>query len=360
MSPSARDLPLQVGLYAASVSLALAMSALLVASTGGSPSRVAGALIDGSVRYPGAWGLTLAVSAPLLVVGLGAVIANKAGLVNIGQEGQVIIGAAAAAAVATRMGGPGGVVLAVALVVGALAGAAWAGIAAALRFGAAVPEVISTLLLVFVAFQVVDFGLTRKALLLDDDPDRVQTLNTGGLLADDVRLPTIEVLGNDLHLGTLVAVVLAVVVSVLLGRTVWGFRLRMLGLNPTTARRAGVSAVLVGGGALLASGAFAGLGGGILLAGGPSYRLTSGFSNSVGWDGLLIALIARNRPGAVVPVALVFGALRTGSGSLAATGVPRNIVDVVQALLVLALLLPPVYLSVRDRRRALAATSARV
>jgi simple sugar transport system permease protein len=96
----------------------------------------------------------------------------------------------------------------------------------------------------------------------------------------------------------------------------------------------------------------------MMLAGGSAnHRYTPGFANNVGWEGLLVALVARNRPIAAIPVALVFGALRTGAGFLAATGVEREIVDVVRALLVLALLLPPTLAALRKRRRAESATT---
>jgi simple sugar transport system permease protein len=103
------------------------------------------------------------------------------------------------------------------------------------------------------------------------------------------------------------------------------------------------------------SGALAGVAGGVLIAGTPDYRITVGFSRNFGWDGLLVALLVRNRPFLVIPMAFIFAGLRTGSDYLAATGVASDIVDVVQALLVLALLIPPAVLFVRDRRRAIAA-----
>jgi simple sugar transport system permease protein len=129
-----------------------------------------------------------------------------------------------------------------------------------------------------------------------------------------------------------------------------------LGHNPRTAQRAGVGAARHGGGALLVSGAFAGLAGGIMLAGGDfgNYTLVPGFPSEIGWTGLLVALVARQRVSAAVLVAFVFACLRTGSGFLASTGVERRITDVVQGLLVLALLIPPAVISVRRRRRALA------
>ena len=148
--------------------------------------------------------------------------------------------------------------------------------------------------------------------------------------------------------------------SIVLSRSVVGFRLRMLGRNPRTARRAGVSERRYGIGAMLVSGGFAGLAGGVMLAGGDfgNYQLVANFGAGIGFAGLLAALVARQRVLVLIFVAFVFGGLRTGSGFLRATGVSGRIADVVQGLLVLALLLPPAILFVRERRRALSATTA--
>ncbi|MEO8692620.1 MAG: ABC transporter permease [Acidimicrobiales bacterium] len=355
-----RDAVIVAAIYLASIVGALILSALLVGVTGGSWRKVFSALIDGSVRNDGAWGQTLSGMAPLLIVATGAIVSTRAGLVNIGQEGQLLVGAVFAAYLGNHMSGPGPLVIGCALVFGAFGGALWAGIAAALRFGRGVPEVLSTLLLVFVAFPLLDYALRYKSLLLDNDPTVKQQLNTGTQLPSDRRLPRIDFFGNEFHFGVIIALVVVLLGALVLARTVWGFRLRMFGLNPRTAQRMGVSAVVMGTAALVVSGALAGLAGGVLLAGTPDYRITVGYSRSFGWNGLLVALLARNRPLLVIPMAFVFAALRTGSNYLGATGVARDIVDVVQALLVLALLIPPAVLFIRDRRRAVAATSARV
>jgi simple sugar transport system permease protein len=347
-------------IYAVSIFGALFLSAFLVAVTGGSWQKVFSALLDGSVRNDGAWGQTLSKMAPLVIVATGAIVSTRAGLVNIGQEGQLLIGAIFAAYLGNHMNGPGPVVIVCALAFGALGGALWAGIAAALRYGRGVPEVLSTLLLVFVAFPVLEYGLRSERFLLDNDPLAKQQLNTGTQLRSDRRLPRFDLFGNEFHFGVVIALVVAVLGALVLARTVWGFRLRMLGMNPQTAQRMGVAAAVTGSIALVVSGALAGLGGGVLLAGSPDYRITLGYSRNFGWNGLLVALLARNRPLLVIPMAFVFAGLRTGSDYLGATGVARDIVDVVQALLVLALLIPPAILFIRDRRRAMAAMRARV
>ena len=356
-----RETLVVIGLYVGCVGAALIASAVLVAVTGGSAREVFSALLDGSVRAPGRWGQTLGVAAPLMLVALGTVINGRAGLINIGQEGQVTIGSAMAAYAGVNLIGPGPLVLVMLLGAGFLAGAFWAGIAGVLLYWRRVPEVLTTLLLVTVAAQLVGFALLRQSLLLAPIEGRSSRNIVSEQLPPDARIPRISIFGNEFPISVIGALVMAVIVAVVLSRTIWGFRLRMLGRNARTARRAGVSEWRYGMVAIMLSGGFAGLAGGIMLAGGDfgNYRLTPFFAVNIGFDGLLVALVARQRPLLVVPLALVFAGLRTGSGFLAATGVSREITQIVQSLLVLALLIPPAILFIRERRRALAATTAR-
>lgn len=343
-------------LYAASVGAALLISAILVAATGGSAGEVFGALLDGSLRSPGAWGLTLTTAAPLLLVASGTIVATRAGLVNIGQEGQLLVGACFAAYVAVRIDGPGWWLISVTLLAGTVGGALWAGVAAGLRAWRGVPEVLTTLLLTFIAFPLLTYGLRQTWLLADRSTDRVNHINSGEQLPADAKLPDLRVFGNAIDSGFLVAVAVAGALAVMMGWTVLGARLDMLGLNPRAAQRFGISAGMLSACALVGSGATAGTAGAVLLTGGAaSDRLVFGFSGNFGWDGLLVALLARNRLGLAVPMAFVFAMLRTGSSFLASTGVDRKMTEVVQALLVLALLVPPAIIFLRDRRRELAA-----
>ena len=233
-------------------------------------------------------------------------------------------------------------------------------IAALLKYWRGVPEVVSTLLLIFIAFQINGYSITRGFVLKDPDPNRPNRNPTSAEVPSDSRLPEVDLLGNTFSISVLIAGVLAVAVGFMLVRTVWGLRLRMLGHNPRTAQRAGVPSTGAGATALIVSGAFAGLAGGVMLtAGFAAFRYTAGFSSNFGWNGLLVALLARGNPIVAVPMAILFAALRTGSGFLAATGVERRIVDVIQAMLLLALLVPAALLFIRHRRRALAAMKDR-
>ena len=348
-------------LYVICLGSALALAALLVVVTGGSWTDVYQAMLDGSIRNPGRWGLTVAVSVPILLVGLGTIVSGRAGLVNIGQEGQLVIGACFGAYIGTRMVGPGPLALVVTLLAAVVGGAIWAGIAGALRYWRNVPEVLTTLLLTAVAANLMGYGLRKRFLLLAPAAGRANRNQVSEPLPADTRIPRITVFGNEFPVSVFLALALALVLSVLLGRSIVGFRLRMLGRNPRTARRAGVPERRYGVGAMLVSGGFAGLAGGVMLAGGDfgNYQLVANFGAGIGFAGLLAALVARQRVLVLIFVAFVFGCLRTGSGFLRATGVSGRIADVVQGLLVLALLLPPAILFVRERRRALSATTAR-
>ena len=193
------------------------------------------------------------------------------------------------------------------LIGGFVGGALWAGIAALLKYWRKVPEVISTLLLVFIASQLTGYLLTRTFLLLDPDPNKPNRVQTSAQVDPSTRIGQIRVFGNEFPWSVPVVLCLAVTVGVVLQRSVWGFRLNVLGRNARTAQRTGVSVVRSGATALMIGGAMAGLAGAVMLAGGTAnYRYTPGFANNVGWEGLLVALVARNRPLVCIPVALVF------------------------------------------------------
>ncbi len=351
-------------LYALSVLAALVLSGILVEATGGSWRPVVSALLDGSLRKPGRWGETIGIAAPMLLVAIGTIVSAKAGLINIGQEGQLFVGAAFATYFGLLIGGPGPLNVVLILIFGAIGGGLWAGVAAVLRFWRNVPEVLSTLLLVTVGAQMVAYGLGQSWLLLAPLADRGNRNQVSTQLAEDNRLPRPEIFGNEIPFAAVIAIGFAILVSFVLARTVWGFRLRMLGRNPRAAQRSGVAQVSYGAAALLISGAFAGLAGAAMLAGGGfafgNYQLVPGFSANIGWTGLLVALVAREKALVAIPVAFVFAGLRTGSSFVGATGVEGRITDVIQGFLVLALLVPPAVMFLRDRRRARARATERV
>lgn len=348
----------QVGLYVIAIAGALGLSSLLVVvATDASPIDVYRAMYEGSLGSMAAIGLTLDQMTPILIVALGGVIAARAAMFNIGLEGQLAVGGMFGAIVALKFGLPPGLALPAMLVASAVGGGLWAGIASLMRFWRGVDVVISTLLLNFIAVQVISYAINQPW-LLQETSSNTQKLPQSDRLPEAAQLPRLGSLpGFSVSSGIFIALALAGITAFALARTRWGFRLKMLGLNPSAAQAAGVSMLAVGGMALVLSGAFAGLAGGVLF-GGSSFRIQPGFSANVGNDGLLVALIARRNALATIPVAFFFGAMRAGGGFLASTGVPRYLVDVVQPLMVLAALLPPAIMFIWDRRQALRAARA--
>jgi ABC-type uncharacterized transport system permease subunit len=351
--PALGDLALFALLIAVAIACALGLAALLLQVTGSPPGAAFSAMLRGSLGSTPSIVTTLNHTAPILIVAIGAAIAGRAALVNIGQEGQFLIGATLGVVVGLELDFARGVVVPMVLLASTLGGAAWSGIAAFLRYMSKVNEVITTLLLNFLAFALVSYLVNRPNLLQEALPEgAVQAASPqSDALPAIARLPVIvSGTGYRLHAGIAIAVALALAVGFLIARTTWGFRLRMFGHNSRTARRAGVSGVLFGSGALILSGAFAGLAGGVLLTG-VAFRVNPGLSNNYGWEGLLVALVAGFQPVVAIIVAFLFGSLRAGGGVLTATGVHSSIVGVVQALIVLAVMLPSLYMRRRRTRR---------
>ena len=220
----AREAGVVAGLYIGSVAVALIMSAALVAVTGGSWREVFAALLDGSLRAPGRWGDTLGVAVPLIFVGVGTVIGGRAGLINIGQEGQLTFGAAVAMYAGLNLFGPGPFALVAMLLIGLAAGAFWAGIAGVLLYWRRVPEVLTTLLLVTVAAQVVGFGLQRPWILLAPIEGRSSRNIVSEQLDPSRRIGRMELFGNEFPISVFFALAFVIVVAVVLGRTDLGIQ----------------------------------------------------------------------------------------------------------------------------------------
>lgn len=338
---------------ALSLCLALTISGLILLVTDSSPIDVFSSIVKGSFGSKASIVMTLNHTAPILLVATGAVIAGRADLLNIGQEGQMIIGAIFAVAVGLYMPGPRWVVLPLILITATTAGALWAGIAATMKFKRGVNEVISTLLLIVVASQVVSYAVNRSWLLREDKPEGygAPLARTNPLESENLMPVLAQGAGFRLNGGILVAVFATIAITLILNRTRWGFYLRMTGLNSDTAKAQGVSTVLLGSSALLISGAFAGLSGGVILTG-TAYRVSDGFSSGYGWTGLLAAFVANLNPKMLIPSTILFGALRAGGGVLTSTGVSTNIVGVIQGLIVLSVVVPSVIFKTIDRNKS--------
>jgi simple sugar transport system permease protein len=327
----------------------VSMAAVLVASLFGMALVVVmGASVPDALAAfaDGAWGSPYAVAASinrtlaLALVGIGFVIAQRANLTNVGGEGQIAVGGIAATAV-SLYGGAAALPMPLSflwpMLAAVLAGGLWGGIAGVLKSKAGTNEVISTLLLSFVAVWMV-YGAVQSESLLRQPMTNTATLPESQEIPDATKLPLLSTQADTpLNVGLPIALLLAAVVAVALDKTVWGLRLRAIGLNAVAARRAGLriapTIVLV----LFLAGAFGGLAGAFMLQGDQG-SLKARFSSGYGFDGLVVGLLARGSIPGVIAAALLFGFLRSGGISMEMqAGVPSALVLVIQGVIILLL-----------------------
>jgi len=316
---------------AATLVAALAVCAVVVAIAGASPIAALRALWEGAFGSSFAIANVLAKTTPLLLTGLAVAIAFRCGFWNIGAEGQFTVGALAAAAVGLAApGAPGAVLMPAAFAAAALAGGAWCLVAAVLRTKRGANEVITTIMLNFVALYFLSYcvhGPLREA---------AGTQPVSELVPEAMRLARIAGAQYPVHAGIFVALAAAVVLDIVLLRTTLGYRVRAVGLAPEVSRLSGISVaghVVV---AALLSGGLAGLAGAVEIAG-VLHRLYDRVSAGYGYTAIAVALLARLRPAAVLPAAVFFGALDAGASRLQQdAGVSYVVVLVVQAVVILA------------------------
>ncbi len=325
-------LPLASGALA--LALGLSLLAVGLSLSGYDAALALGALWRGAF---GSWfaigSATLVRAIPLIVIGLGFALALRAGALNIGAEGQFLVGAVAATWTALVLGdGHGATAIVVVLTTSIAAGVLWVALPTVLRVRFGVFEAISTLLLNFVALSLVSY-LVQGPL---QEPTGVYPQSEQ--LPRGLRLWVIP--GSRLHAGFALAVLLAVVLWWLLRRTHWGFMLRAVGVAPKVASITGrIDDTRLLGGALLISGAFAGLAGGLEVTG-VTFALYQNLSPGYGFTAIAVALLARLHPLAIVATGVLFGALEAGAGAMQRdAGVPSVAVFFIEAVVIITVLL---------------------
>ena len=288
------------------------------------------ALFDGAFGTTSEFAETLVSATALLFPALGIALAFRAGLFNIGAEGQLVLGGLAAGVAGVFVPGPPVVSIVATLLAGAIAGGLWGGIAGFLkaRFGA--NEVIATLMLNVVAALLATYVV--------DGPLHFATANEGEtpLLAKTAWLPTI-VPDTRLTISIIIALLLALALRFVFNRTIFGFELRAAGEAPEAARRAGVDLRSIALQAMTYSGAIAGVGGATLVTG-VLHRFNTGLSPGYGFVAIAVALVGNLEPIWIAVAAFAFGILQNGALSMQAeANVPRDIINVVEGLVIIAL-----------------------
>lgn len=330
--------------------IALAFGAVLLLFLGVNPIEAYSALLQGAFGSVSGITQTLAKATPLLLVALGICIAFRAGVINIGGEGQIILGAIAAAAVALALPNLPGILLVIlALTAGVLAGAFWGGIAGVLKARFGVNEILSTVMLNAIALQLMNY-LLRGPML---DPAQVAAgtnVPQSATLPLQVWLPRL-VPRTLLHAGLILAIVLAVLVYIFLWRTTIGYRIRAVGLNPSAARYAGIPVKRYMALALILSGAFAGLAGAVEVTG-IHHRMIEGLTGGYGFSGIVAALFGKLHPLGAIPASIIFGGLLVGADKMQRTvQVPSSLVVAVNGLIVLFVVASDYFVRRRARRR---------
>jgi ABC-type uncharacterized transport system permease subunit len=322
--------------------LAVAVAAIVIALAGSPPLPALAAWWEGAVAAPGALSESLLNATPLLFTGLAVAVGLLAGQFNIGVEGQLLMGALAAAWVGFAVSGlPAPLHVLLALLAGAFVGGLWGWIPGMLKAWRGAHEVITTIMMNYIAIYLTQYLVTK----VWKDPNSMSPQTPEAL--PSAWLPVL-VEGTRLSVGLLIALSTALALWYLLTRTVWGFELRATGANAEAARAAGVRVSRVVWGSMALSGAIGGLGGAVEVLG-VHHRYYDQFSPGYGFDGIAVALLGNNHPLGAVLAAVVLGAMKNGAvymQSVTTPAVPREITIVLQAVVILFLA------AMRFRRRA--------
>ncbi len=323
--------------------LAFLVGSLMIIAKGVNPLEAYAALFRGAFGSLDSIGTTIRKATPLLLTGLAVVFGYRGGVFNIGAEGQLILGGMAATAVGVRFEGlPVWLHVSLCILAAALAGALWSALPGALKAFRGFNEVITTLMMNYIAVQVLAWSV-RQDTVSDATwrfwqyfglKDPTQPFARSATIFESAKLPMLWS-QMRLNLGAVVAVGAAILVFILLWRSSFGFGVRTVGSNPRAARYAGIKVARTILTTMLISGVLAGLAGGIEILGNQG-RIIDDFLINVGFDGIPVALVGQLHPVGALISALFFGGLRAGSNTMQITvGVPVSLIYILQALAIL-------------------------
>jgi simple sugar transport system permease protein len=318
-----------VGLSTAVAVVALALAMVVVAASGASATETLSAFFTGAFGGTNQIGSTLAKVVPLVLVALAWILVFSGGRFHVGFPGQMLIGGLLTAIVTVKVSGlPVALHVPLGVAAGMLGGGLYAAIVAWMWARRGVNEILSTLLLNLVAIQLLSWSV------------RGPLQQSAGILPQSDRLQEPALWPafpgyTFLHWDVLLVPIAVAIVTFVLRSTTFGLRLRLVGANEVTARYAGTSPQRIGAIAIGSSGVLAGVAGSALIQAGDTHALTDGFDAGYGFQGIAVALLARNSPLGCIPAALLFAALRQGGGVVEAqVGVSSAVVDVTQGLVI--------------------------
>lgn len=330
---------LAYGIPVAAVFFALILGGIMLMLLDASPIEGFTAMFNGAFGSAKALTETALKATPLLLVGVGITIAFRANVINIGGEGQMVLGALLATIVALNAPElPAVLMIPLVLFAGFVGGAIWGAVPGALKAYYGVNEILSTIMLNVVAVQLMNF-LLRGPLIDPAEIERGTGIPQTQRLPKSADLPLLFGSGR-LHIGPLIAVLAAVAAYILLWRTPFGYRVRAVGRNTDAARYAGIPVKRTIVLALTLSGAMAGLAGAVLVFGSESHRMvtdgsTAGFTGNAGFNGIVAALFGGLHPLWTIPASFLFGGLLVGGNALQrAVQVPAALILALNGLVV--------------------------
>ncbi len=323
---------------------AVIIGSMLILIAGLDPIKAYTGLLQGALGTDAGITRSLIKMAPLILSGLAVAFAFKGGLFNIGAQGQLVIGAILSAWVGFAVQGLAPVVhIILALLAGFIGGALWGMIPGLLKAYTGAHEVISTIMLNYVAALLLEWAVsparasapagplaacsTVGSCAIGQSPEILPSAVLPGLYTTSGSTPDI------LHIGVLLAILAAFIISIVIYRTTFGFELRMVGLNPGAARYSGINVARMTVVTMMIAGGLAGLAGAIQTQG-VNYRFQVNQSLSIGFDSIAVSLLASNNPIAIIPSALLFGAMSAGGTQMQSVSrVPTDLIQVIQALI---------------------------
>ena len=319
------------------------------------PITAYGALLEGALGGPKAIANTLNSATPLVFAGLSVAFGFRAGLFNIGANGQFLVGAFCAAIAGTALGLPFPIALALAILAGGIGGALWGFIPGALKAWRGAHEVVTTIMLNSIAYLLLN--LLASSIFKDPTATFPRTPDIGAGAVMPIILPD-----TRLHGGIILAVLSAVLVWFVLFKTTLGFEIRTVGANASAARYAGIRPALITILTMSISGGLAGVGGSVEILG-VTKNYPAEYLVNYGFDGIAVALLGRAHPIGVIGGALLFGVMRAGAGSMQrATDIPVDIISIVQGVILLfvaaQVIIQRLLPAVRSRRRGEPAAAA--
>ncbi len=329
------------------VGLALALGACLIWASGANVLTAYGGLLTGMVGSWGALAETCVTATPYMFTGLAVGVGLRAGLFNIGAEGQLYIGALSAAVTGSALAPmPTALHLPLTLTAGALGGALWGMVPGVLKTKWGAHEVINTIMMNYMAVKLVDYLVKHPLRDPEASVDRTATMLSSAVL------PRLFGPDSRLHVGFLLALLAIVLVAWILARTTFGFEIHTVGRNPQAAHYAGMPVARTLVLTMSLSGLCAGLAGASEVMG-LYHTLPAAFSTGYGFDAIAVALLARASVLGILPAALLWGGLRNGAGVMQIqTGVSIDVINIIQALIIVCLAADELFsaLSRRGRR----------